>query len=270
MTEVAYILGHSEHEIRRLTLQASIIEPITKRLLTEAGLARGMRVLDLGTGCGDVAMLAAEMVGPSGTVVGIDRSPEALAVSRERGRKAGHANLEFRQGAAEDFVDPVPFDLVVGRYVLIHQADPAAFIRAAASHVRPGGRIAFHEISIRAPDIFSTAPLYAQVLKWLELTFRSALPHIDAPSRLNAHFVAAGLKRPSLFGEVTVGCGPDSPIFPWIALSMRNVLPQLEKIGAATAAEVDIETLEERLREAVTMSNSQIHSFPQMCAWTSL
>ena len=135
MSDVPYILGHSPAEVRRLMLQAAILKPITERLLREAGLTPGLRVLDLGCGCGDVAMLAAELVGPNGAVVGIDRSAEVLAVARERAQAAGHANIEFRESAAEDFVDQAPFDLAIGRYVLIHQGNPAAFIRSAASHV---------------------------------------------------------------------------------------------------------------------------------------
>ena len=83
MPDVDYILGHSPAEIRRLKLQAGILKPITERLLREAGIAPGMRVLDLGCGAGDVALLAAEMVGPNGAVVGIDRNDDALAAARE-------------------------------------------------------------------------------------------------------------------------------------------------------------------------------------------
>src|SRR5712671_227119 len=123
MPDVPYVLGHSRAELRRLMLQAAILRPITARLLREAGLTPGMRVLDLGCGSGDVAMLAAELVGPNGAFVGIDRSAEALAVARERAT-AGYANIEFRESAAEDFVDQAPFDLAIGRYVLVHQGNP--------------------------------------------------------------------------------------------------------------------------------------------------
>ena len=58
--EASYILGHSEAEILRLQTQANILRPITERLPRSAGIRLGMRVLDLGSGAGDVAMLAAE------------------------------------------------------------------------------------------------------------------------------------------------------------------------------------------------------------------
>jgi ubiquinone/menaquinone biosynthesis C-methylase UbiE len=90
-TAVEYILGHSPDEVRRLMLQADVLRPITERLLKEAGLKPDMRVLDLGCGAGDVAMLAADLVGPKGCVVGIDRSAEALDLARNRARGAGYA-----------------------------------------------------------------------------------------------------------------------------------------------------------------------------------
>src|SRR3984893_5680888 len=81
-TQVKYILGHSQQEIGRLMLQATILRPFTERLMRDAEIGPGMRVLDLGCGAGDVSMLAAELVGPSGSVVGIDRSPQVIAFSR--------------------------------------------------------------------------------------------------------------------------------------------------------------------------------------------
>jgi ubiquinone/menaquinone biosynthesis C-methylase UbiE len=81
MTQATYILGHSHAEIRRLMLQAAILRPFTERLLRNAEIGPGMRVLDLGCGAGDVSMLAAELVGASGSVVGIDRNPQVIALA---------------------------------------------------------------------------------------------------------------------------------------------------------------------------------------------
>jgi 2-polyprenyl-3-methyl-5-hydroxy-6-metoxy-1,4-benzoquinol methylase len=168
MPEVEYILGHSEAELRRLAFQASILKPITMRLLREAGIAPGMRVLDIGSGSGDVAMLAADLVGPEGTVVGVDRSQEALTVARERAELWGHTNIAFVEGAVEDLADRTDFDLAIGRYVLIHQADPATMIRAAAGHVRPGGTVAFHEIGLYGePQSLPPVPLWTEVVGWI-------------------------------------------------------------------------------------------------------
>lgn len=61
-----YVLGHSDREIERLKTQALLIDPITQRFFQQAGIIPGMRVLDVGTGAGDVAFLAAALVGDKG------------------------------------------------------------------------------------------------------------------------------------------------------------------------------------------------------------
>jgi hypothetical protein len=70
MPHTEYILGHSGREMQRLTCHAAILRPFTGRLVRGAGIGRGRRVLDRGCCAGDVSMLAAELVGGSGSVVG--------------------------------------------------------------------------------------------------------------------------------------------------------------------------------------------------------
>jgi hypothetical protein len=72
-------------------------------------------------------------------------------------------------------------------------------------------------------------------------------------------------------GRMTAyGAGPDSPLYGWLACTLRSVLPQLEKIGVATAAEVNIDTLEDRLRDAASTVHSQVLGPMQVCGWTKL
>jgi ubiquinone/menaquinone biosynthesis C-methylase UbiE len=102
-----------------------------------------MRVLDLGAGSGDVAFLVAEAVGPSGSVVGVDREERSVALARRRATKAGYGNVELAVAGDESLPADAPFDAAICRFVLIHQRDPAAMIRRAAAVVRPGGVVAF-------------------------------------------------------------------------------------------------------------------------------
>ena len=73
-----YVLGQSPYEYERLTLQAKVLRPFTEKFFMMAGLGPGMRVLEVGSGMGDVALLAAEMVGPGGRVLGVDRDAAGL------------------------------------------------------------------------------------------------------------------------------------------------------------------------------------------------
>ena len=91
--EAYYVLGRSAEEVERLQSQAAFIQPFTDRLFRDAGIARGMKVLDLGSGAGDVALLAARLVGQEGAVLGIDTNPAILEVARARA--AQHRNVSF-------------------------------------------------------------------------------------------------------------------------------------------------------------------------------
>jgi cyclopropane fatty-acyl-phospholipid synthase-like methyltransferase len=81
-----YVLGRTEQETERLRSQAAFLEPFTERLFRDAGIGSGMKVLDLGSGAGDVALLAARLVGSEGSVVGIDTNPAILETARIRAR----------------------------------------------------------------------------------------------------------------------------------------------------------------------------------------
>ena len=266
--EASYILDHSEAETIRLQTQAKILRPITERLLRSAGIRPGMRVLDLGSGAGDVAILAAELVGPSGCVVGIDRNSQILSIAMERAGRLGFKHLSFHEAAVETFADDTGFDLVIGRYVLIHQTDPVAFLRAAARLARPGGSIAFHELRLRdaCPSV-PNVPLWDMIDRLLRLAFSSAAPHYDAGDRLIEHFAHAGLPEPNLFCETHVWGGGDVPYYAWVVDTLRVVLPQLQRLGTVTAEFMGIETLETRLRDAVHQAHSQVTGAPQICAW---
>jgi ubiquinone/menaquinone biosynthesis C-methylase UbiE len=261
--EAIYVLGHSQDEIRRLIHQAAILRPTTERLLRSAGIEQGMRVLDLGCGAGDVSMLAGKLVGPSGSVVGIDPNADVLAVAR--GRAEGLSHVTFAQASVGTFSALRPFDLVVARYVLTYQVDPVAFLRAAARFATPGGVLALHEFMLDRP-VHSRPQVarWQQATEWLLTTFRGAAPSWDAAARLIEHFSNAGLPQPQLFSETPVGGGVDAPYYAWLAGVTRTLLPR----RVVTAETVAIDTLKSRLRSAVVDARSQVEWPAQVCAWT--
>ncbi len=267
--EVSYVFGHSEAEISRLQTQATILRPITERLLHRAGIRPGMRVLDLGSGAGDVAMLAAQLVGPSGCVIGIDRNSQVLSIANARAERAGFKHLSFHEASVETFVDDARFDLVIGRYVLIHQSDPVAFLRAAARLVKPRGSMAFHELRLRdACRSVPNVPLWEMIDRLLRLAFSSAAPHYDAGDRLVEHFSHAGLPEPNLFCETHVFGAADATYYAWAVDTLRVLLPQLQRLGIVAGEFMGIETLATRVRDAVRQAHSQVTFAPQICAWT--
>ena len=97
---------------------------------------------------------------------------------------------------------------------------------SAASHVRPHGLIAFHEVAAYgACPALPPVPLWEQSWNLVITAFRSVMVHPDAAGRMTAYFHDAGLKRPTIFCETPVGGGPDSPLYGWLGCTLRSVLP---------------------------------------------
>lgn len=271
MPEMTYALGHSSAELQRLTNQGAMLRPITERLLRNAGIDAGMRVLDLGCGVGDVSMLAAKLVGPAGSVVGIDRSQEALDVAKERAREAGLRQINFVQASIEAFSARIPFDLVVGRYILVHQPEPVAVLRNARRLAQPGGAVAFHEIRM-THDVqsFPKVPLWDLTANLVRIALQAVVPNYRGADRLVEHFCEAGLPCPDLFCEKLVAGNTDSPLYGALAELLRTFQPQLERMGITPTEMLAAEGLENRLRDAVVEARSQVFGPGQVCAWTRL
>jgi len=191
-----------------------MLRPITERLLRSAGVDAGMRVLDLGCGAGDVSMLAAELVGPEGSIVGIDRSQEVLNVARRRAQEAGLLQISYVCASVEEFSVDEPFDLVIGRYILVHQPEPVALLRKAARLVQPGGALAFHEVRMGSTTkSFPYVPLWDLTTNLVRIALQSSVPNYDGADRFVEHFSEAGLPYPNLFCEELVGGSTDSPLY---------------------------------------------------------
>src|SRR5437868_9520081 len=113
-----YALGSSDAEHERLIRQAALLAPFTERFFRSAGIGPGQRVLDLGSGVGDVAMLVAKLVGPSGEVVGVERDPRSIVRANARVAEAGIRNVTFTQSDVSQIASTRLFDAVVGRFIL--------------------------------------------------------------------------------------------------------------------------------------------------------
>lgn len=258
-----YIMGYTEHERRRLSLQATILNPLTEKLLRDAGIRAGMRVLDLGCGIGDVSFVAARLVGREGSVTGIDIDTASLEIARTRAEEKKQRHVVFEQVdfAHENFGDG--YDAVVGRHVLIHMAEPAAVVLKAASVLQSGGVLAFQEYDFSSwPPSYPEIPLMSRMQNYFVELFRRATPHPNMGMRLFHLMTEAGLQQPTCRMECLVDGGPDSPFYEWFAETVRSVVPKLEALGIATAAELDLDTLTERLREQALSLRSCVPAAP--------
>jgi len=270
---LAYLLGHSPHELARLELQGVLYRGVTRRALADAGIGPGQRVLDVGCGAGDVSLLAAELVGAEGEVVGVDRGAEALELARRRAADAGMAHVRFVQSDVIDFVDRGGFDAVVGRFVLMHQTAPAAALRVACAHLRRGGVVMVVESWMRAlldgPHSFPSSPLYDRVVRWKCAVVGGAGADLDAGARLGRTFVEAGLPAPDTRLEASLEGGPDSLYYRYVAESVRSMLPAAEALGMGGFEALGVggpEELADRLRDEALASGGALVAWPVVVA----
>jgi SAM-dependent methyltransferase len=260
--------GVAEHV--RLVEQATLFDPLTERLLVAAGVGPGMRVLDLGTGAGSVALVASRLVGPAGSVVSVDRDAHALALAAEHAEREGVANIEFVQG---DLAIPeLPagrFVAVVSRFVLMYLPDPAATLHAAALHLRPGGVLCCHEPALHGTGATPQGPLMERVQRAIVSTFRLAGAHPEMGLRLHRTIAEAGLPAPEMQGETLLGCGPEAPVWGWGNL-LRGMAPVMERLGVEGLEEARSATLDERLLDELGEADGVVMGPLMVGAWTKV
>jgi len=262
-------MGRSEAETRRLVAQHRLYGPFTRRLLQDAGIEEGMRVLDVGSGAGDVALLAAELVGKDGSVVGVDQDPAVLETASARAEASGLTNVSFHAG---DFRERVPddgYDAVVGRLVMLYVPDPAETLRGLVEHLVPGGIVAFGEFNFTAESVvaFPPTPLWASLWAWMQTVVPGAGLDPAMGYHLRNTFVGAGLPEPEMNVCSPVGGGPDWAGYDYAAESLRSMLPLILNLGIATEEEVAIDTMAERLR-AETQAVDGVVTTPDLVgAW---
>jgi ubiquinone/menaquinone biosynthesis C-methylase UbiE len=266
--DATYALGRSAEETCRLQRQAQLYDLSTRRLFVDAGISRGMKVLDVGSGAGDVALLVAELVGPTGCVVGVDTNVAILETARARTHAAGLTNVSFVEGDLRTVALDDDFDAVVGRLILLYLGNPAEALRIATSHLRPGGIVAFQEADFTTgPIAVPASPLNQRMWDWWRQTVSQAGLELSMGFKLSQAFGNAGLSTPQLHLDAPIGGGPDWAGYAYIAESIRSVLPLMLKLGIATAAEVDIDTLAARFRAEVVSQQSVVMLPTFVSAW---
>jgi len=264
-----YALGYTEAEFQRLIRQSEFYSEYTEDVLRRAGMDKGMRVLDIGCGPGDVSLLAARLVGPTGAVVASDRSEKSLTLAAERARMEKVRNISFVPGELTHLEFDEFFDALIGRFVLMYLPDPAAALRSLTQFVKPGGIVAFQEMIIsNSGSEPKDLPLWNQCSAWIRNGFLQNGVDIDMGAKLYTTFCKAALPGPTLnlHARISGGCNSSHPEY--LAGIISSLLPVLERHGIAKSDEVGIETLAARLREELTDRNA-VSILPSLVgAWT--
>ncbi len=261
-----YALGYTNAEHDRLIRQAARIAPITERLFCEAGIGPGQRVLDLGSGVGDVSMLLARIVGPLGEVVGIERDASSIALANARVAEAKLHNVIFTEADVSRIDSDKPFDAAVGRFILMFLPDPASVLRSLARLVRPGGVLAFQEPTWIPMLAFGARfPLWSKLLSSIHETFlRSGVNPEMGPDLYNI-FQEVGLPAPAMHMETPMG--GDSAFTALICDLIGSVQPLAQQHNVSLDALGNLDTLSGRIQAEVAASNTVVSFVPMVGVW---
>jgi SAM-dependent methyltransferase len=247
-----YVLDGSDTDLRRLLSVAEVQAESARTAIRRIGAIEGWRAIECG--CGPLGCLAvlSELVGPDGTVVGVDFSDATVNRARSVLAVLGAGNVEVVAGDVHEFdVTSAggPFDLAYTRAFLMHQADPARTLSRIAGMLRPGGWLIAQE-PLRTPPPQSYPGLEA-ISRYWKLMHEAAARSGVAPDAVEGLPVSAAragfevVRTAGFFDVMPPSVGFDIHLSAVAALRSR-----LTGTGVATGPEVD--ALERSLRQAAS------------------
>ena len=228
-----------------------------------------MSVLEIGSG-GDVALIAGEFVGRSGSVLGIEQSAEAVEYAEHHAKVRGLSNVKFLQAnIEEDLPLDTQFDALVGRIVLMFLPSPAVTLRRLAKHVKPGGLVIFQEPDMSWAKSVPHVAAVEQAANWIREVFKASGANSEFGPKLHSVFQSAGLPAPQMRVDGKIyGSEGEGPAL--LTETIRAMLPAIEQLGLATAEEVDIKTMEDRIRVELGEADASMSSPLLVSAWAKL
>jgi hypothetical protein len=162
-----------------------------------------------------------------------------------------------------------PFDAVVGRYVLMFQADASAMLRGLARHLRPGGVIVFHEPDWSVVHSDPIAPTYDRCCRWIVDTFERAGTGTNMRSRLHRALLDARLPPPAMRMQTMIGDA--SSAAEWlraVADLAIALIPAMEQHHVATSVDIDGDSLADRLIREVAAGGGIVVGRSEIGAWS--
>jgi len=257
-----YPLGSADSEHERLIRQAAWVSAHTERFFRRAGIGPGQRVLDLGSGVGDVALIAGRLVGPTGEVIGAERDARSIGRAAARMAELGLKHVRFTQIDVSDLPIAQPFDAAVGRYILMYLRDPVSVLRDVWRIVRPGGIVAFQDTCWKSfLEACEGLPLWRASAALMSEAFQRTGANTQMGSDLAAAFVRAGLPDPETHTDTLVGAER------WMPELLQTLVPQIQAFKLPLASIGNLNTLCERLFDEAAARNVRVPLPAMVGAW---
>ncbi|MBI1188888.1 MAG: methyltransferase domain-containing protein [Alphaproteobacteria bacterium] len=239
-TQIAgdYALGINDIEIERLGLQHRVWRARMLDLWRSAGLRQGLSALDVGCGPGWASVDLAELVGPKGQVIAVDRAPSFLAHARALAQAHKLAWLDVREG---DVSAPLPVDAPVDfawcRWVLAFVADRAGALRAIADAIKPGGVVAIQEyLDYDAWSLIPRDAAFQRFVTAVSVHWRAEGGEPDTAIELPRLLDAAGFDLVR-FQPIVDVVDPKDMLWAWPASFVASGAARMVEVGRLSAAD---------------------------------
>jgi SAM-dependent methyltransferase len=240
-----YVIRGGVEGKKRLEVLAQAMWPTTSRLLERAGLAAGMRCLDLGCGGGDVTLELARHVGPSGEATGLDMDKTKLELARETALARGLRNTRFRQADIGAWDDERAYDLIYCRFLLTHLSDPAPVLARMWQAARAGGSVVVEDIDFTGSFCHPACTAYERYLQLYRMVVARRGGDADIGPKLYGLARRAGWRDVQVdVVQPTFVAGPGKQI---ALLTLVNVADAILEERLATEPELEA-TLDELAR----------------------
>lgn len=233
--EREYVLGTHDEEAARLGLQHRVWRSVVTDCWQRVGITHGWRVLDAGAGPGYATADLAEIVGPTGAVLAIERSARFLQVARARCQSLGLTNVEFREAdLTEQTLEDPQFDAAWCRWVASFVSSPEKLLKTIAGALRPGGFAIFHEYSdYETFRVMPVKPALESFMVEVMASWRASGGEPNVARELPRLLAAAGLRVVEIRPHVRT-VSPRDYTWQWPASFIEINLDRLRELGRVT------------------------------------
>ena len=234
---------------------ASIGEEITIKLIETADLKKGMKILDLGCGNGDVTFLLSSFIGAEGLVVGLDSNEHAIENAKKKANELGLSNLHFLVAdITRNFeINYTNFDAIIVRRVLMYLPNVKQTVLTAIRYLKPKGLFLAQENDLALMPIgLASMPVHEKVIDRIRKTLERENVNFNMGFDLNSILTDTGLVVEKIWAEAVVST-PNQPT-PWAFLTQVMKDRMMNNKVINDASELELDTLTERLNEERTQS----------------
>ncbi len=189
-----YVIEGGQTGRARLNILSQTLEATTLVFITRVGIEPGMKVLDVGSGGGDVTRLLGQWVGAHGRVIGIDYDPEIVDLAAAEARAAGLDQVSFHVGNIFELEMEALFDLIYMRFLLTHLSDPADALGRLVRALKPGGVLMVEDIEMSGCFCYPASSAFDMGRQLYRTTVQRKGGDPDIGPKLPGYLVAAGLQ----------------------------------------------------------------------------